>query len=173
LRDTDEQRLLRRQGLSGRADAGVSKHCHFAPNIRTEIMPDFTMSEAQDRSAWCKAETRIGAEWDAISKTRRTRGTARPGGAFPRAGKRASGLDPSGGASRLPRRRSSAERRRSVLDWWTTGSCWTMATACPCIGSPSKRPLQACTEIGCARRTAGTGTIEDSTRSRRAGPRPH
>src|SRR5262249_50677096 len=43
-----EQRLLRRQRLPGRGDAGVSIDCHFAPDIYTKIMPDITIS-----AIWC------------------------------------------------------------------------------------------------------------------------
>src|SRR5262249_6906039 len=43
-----EQRLLRRQRLPGRGDAGVSVDCHFAQDIRTKVMPDITTS-----AIWC------------------------------------------------------------------------------------------------------------------------
>ena len=37
-----EQRLLRRQSQPGRADAGVCIDCHFAPDIRTKVVPYIT-----------------------------------------------------------------------------------------------------------------------------------
>ena len=45
---SQEQRLLRRKRLPGRAHAGVSIDCHFAPDIRTKVMPDITTS-----GFWC------------------------------------------------------------------------------------------------------------------------
>src|SRR5215469_1700787 len=45
---SQEQRLLRRKRLPGRADAGVSIGCHFAPDIRTKVMRNITKS-----AIWC------------------------------------------------------------------------------------------------------------------------
>src|SRR5262249_37088270 len=45
---SQEQRLLRRKRLPGRTDAGVSIGCHFAPDIRTKVMPDITIP-----AIWC------------------------------------------------------------------------------------------------------------------------
>src|SRR5262249_9265281 len=45
---SQEQRLLRRKRLPGRTDAGVSISCHFAPDIRTKVVPDITTS-----TIWC------------------------------------------------------------------------------------------------------------------------